>query len=838
MEFVNPLVVGDPCRTACQTQPGPFVPTAQDLDIPESHGTAPARAQKLHHGLLGGESRREALRGPGSVPHALQLVVREDPSPEGLSVPLETRPKTFQTHQVRSDTLDLTHLHSYTGTMSMESVVLDGLNPQQREAVDHFEGPLCVLAGAGSGKTRVITRRIARLIERGVPEETILAVTFTNKAAREMRERVRRLVGACRSTVCTFHAFGARLLREEGHRLGRPRDFSLLDRADGKSAVKICLERLQLDASAHPPGAVVESIGAFKSSLLAPEDAEEAAISRREEERARIFAEYERLLRDWGAFDFDDLLSKTVRLLEDDPILARAVGDCYRFVLVDEYQDVNLAQYRLTRIIAHTHSNLCVTGDPDQCIYAWRGADIRYILDFPKEYPGAKVVVLDQNYRSRNTILRAASSVIRHNALHGDKHLWSERGEGPPIRIQLVQDEIEEARAVIDRIAELRAGGARRGDIAIFYRLNSLSLPVERALIQNGIPYQVWRGIEFFGRKEVKDALAWLRYIQNPRDFVSLKRIINVPARGIGPKALEAITTLAAERRMSPGMLFLEEKAFAGFKAKRRREAVEAFGCIVRELVAAKDELSPSRFIRRVLETSGYFEQAAKDAGLSGVDPRGNLEQLIHFAAEFEARHDDATMASFLEEVSLLTDADAAADGEDRVALLTVHVSKGLEFPHVIVLGLEQDLFPHRRPDQPADEEEERRLFYVALTRAKEDLLLITARERTRFGRTNFNRPSVFLMEVPEELAEVSDLTGGATQNFDEVQVEYEPDADPALAGLRTGARVRHKQFGYGTVKKLSGNSRRPRVVVDFDEAGQRRLSLANTRLDVVEDGY
>ncbi len=722
--------------------------------------------------------------------------------------------------------------------MSTESLVLDGLNPRQREAVDHFEGPLCVLAGAGSGKTRVITRRIARLIERGIPEETILAVTFTNKAAREMRERVRSLVGACRSTVCTFHAFGARLLREEGHRLDRPRDFSLLDRTDGKSAVKICLERLQLDASAHPPGSVVEDIGAFKSSLLGPEDAEEHAVSRRDEERARIYREYEGLLREWGAFDFDDLLHKSVVLLESDPTLGRAIGDCYRFVLVDEYQDVNLAQYRLTRIIGGVHSNLCVTGDPDQCIYAWRGADIRYILGFPKEYPDARVVVLDQNYRSRNTILRAASAVIRHNALHGDKHLWSERGDGPPIRIQLVQDEVEEARAVVDRIAELRAAGARRQDIAIFYRLNSLSLTVERALIQNGVPYQVWRGVEFFGRKEVKDALAWLRYLQNPRDFVSLKRIINVPSRGIGPKSLEAVTALAAERRTSVGTLFLDANAFDCIKAKRRREAVEAFGRIVRELAEVKDELAPSRFIRRVLDTSGYFEWAAKDAGLSGADPRGNLEQLIQFAAEFEARHDDATLAAFLEEVSLLTDADAAGAGEDRVALLTVHVSKGLEFPHVIVLGLEQDLFPHRRPDQPADEEEERRLFYVALTRAKEDIQLITTRERTRFGRTNFNRPSVFLMEIPEELTELVDTTGGVSQAFEEVQVEYEPDADPALTALRKGARVRHEQFGYGTVRKLTGGARRARVVVDFDEAGRRRLSLAHTHLDVVEDGY
>ncbi len=838
MEFLNPLIGGNPRGAARQTQDGTLVAPSHDLYVPEGHVCAPARSEKFHDRLLGGKPRRQALRRPGSLPHPIQFVVRENSSTKSFSIPLQARPKAFQTHQVGSHTLDLTHLHSYTGTMSTESLVLDGLNPQQREAVDHFKGPLCVLAGAGSGKTRVITRRIARLIERGVPEETILAVTFTNKAAREMRERVRRLVGACRSTVCTFHAFGARLLREEGHRLDRPRDFSLLDRADGKSAVKICLERLQLDASAHPPGAVVEDIGGFKSSLLTPDDAEEASVSRREEERARIFAEYERLLREWGAFDFDDLLSKSVQLLESEPALARAVGECYQFVLVDEYQDVNLAQYRLTRLIGRTHSNLCVTGDPDQCIYAWRGADIRYILDFPNEYPTAKVVVLDQNYRSRNTILRAASSVIRHNALHGDKHLWSERGEGPRIRIQLVQDEIEEARAVIDRIAELRAQGARRQDIAVFYRLNSLSLPVERALIQNGIPYQVWRGVEFFGRKEVKDALAWLRYLQNPRDFVSLKRIINVPSRGIGPKALEAIATLAAERGTSAGMLFWDEKAFVGFKAKRRREALEAFGGIVRELIGAKDELSPSRFIHRVLETSGYFEQAAKDAGLSGVDPRGNLEQLINFAAEFEARHDDATLAAFLEEVSLLTDADAAGDGEDRVALLTVHVSKGLEFPHVIVLGLEQDLFPHRRPDQPADEEEERRLFYVALTRAKEDVLLVTARERTRFGRTNFNRPSIFLMEIPEELTELRDTTGGAREGFEEVQVEYEPDADPALASLRAGTRVRHEHFGYGTVKKLSGSSRRARIVVDFDEAGQRRLSLAHTRLDVVEDGY
>ncbi|MCA9321150.1 MAG: UvrD-helicase domain-containing protein [Planctomycetes bacterium] len=727
--------------------------------------------------------------------------------------------------------------------MGRDSRIFDGLNEAQAEAVDILDGHLLVMAGAGSGKTRVITRRIARLIERGVPEETILAVTFTNKAAREMRDRVRQLVGDCRSTVCTFHAFGARFLRAIADRLGRPETFSLLDRKDSEAAVKKVLEKLKLDLNAHPPRATVEAIGGFKSNLQSTADALEAAISRHEEQQAQIYRAYEELLKEIGAFDFDDLLEKPVRLLESDPDLRADLNHCYGRVLVDEFQDVNLVQYRFSRLFGDRglggHGHLCVTGDPDQCIYTWRGADISYILGFQEEYPEARVVRLEQNYRSVNRILEAASAVIRFNPRHGDKRLWSERGEGDLIQIRRVSDEIEEARGVVRRIEELRARGARRSDIAVFYRLNSLSLPVERALIQANVPYQVWRGLEFFKRKEVKDALAWLKYLANPNDQIALLRIINTPTRGIGDKAIAALETQAKVRGTNPGRLLLDPKAMESLEPRRTRDALTQFSNLARAFSREAEGTNVARLLETILEESGYNELAAKQADRTGQDPRGNLDQLVSFARDHEKRMPEAGLVGFLEEISLLTDSDADDElASDKVALMTVHTAKGLEFPHVILIGADGDIFPHRRPQGDMDEEEERRLFYVALTRAQEDICLLTATQRTRFGRFSLSRPSIFLTEIPEDLTQVIDDTGGRPEDItSSTELRYDLEEDTALVGLAKGARVRHPEFGHGTVIRLGGRGDGARAEVQFDEAGRKRLLLAYARLEVIEGG-
>ena len=716
--------------------------------------------------------------------------------------------------------------------MNPESPILAGLNPAQREAVDTIQGPLLVIAGAGSGKTRVITRRIARMMERGVAGETILAVTFTNKAAREMSHRVQGLVGSRGPTVSTFHAFGARFLREEGHRLGRPATFSLFDRGDSETAMKRVLERCNIDPAALPPGLAVEEVSRLKSRLESPERAMEAAISRRDEQLARAYAEYETFLRESSAFDFDDLIAKSVDLIEGDAELRAALADCFRYLLVDEYQDVNLAQWRLVRALGEGHGNVCVTGDPDQCIYAWRGADLSYILDFTQHFPGARVVRLEQNYRSRNVILKAASAVIRFNSRHGDKSLWSDRGEGEKIVVRRVIDDLEEARSAIARIRELLARGARRSEIAIFYRLNSLSLAVERALIYEGIPYQVWRGLEFFARKEVKDAVAWLRFLSNPDDRVSFARIANVPARGMGDKTLEILDAQAAAEGLSPGAYLLAGGGGAG--GARARAAIEAFGSLLRSLHQEKDE-PVDLLLRAVLERSGYMDLAARTADRTGQDPRGNLEQLIAYARDFRSLRPDEGLRGFLEEISLLSDADGASrEDDEKVALMTVHTAKGLEFPHVIVVGMERDLFPHRMMDRQ-DEEEERRLFYVALTRARESILLLTTTRRARFGRIDLASPSIFLTEIPEELTQVEDEVGRAS-TFAGPTRSYEPEADPEIERIRRGARVRHPQFGLGTVQRIVGRGGAARVDVDFDGHGPKKLSMAFARLEPVED--
>ncbi|MCB9831323.1 MAG: UvrD-helicase domain-containing protein [Planctomycetes bacterium] len=717
--------------------------------------------------------------------------------------------------------------------MFPDSMVLEGLNGAQREAVDCLTGPLLVIAGAGSGKTRVITRRIARMIECGLAADTILAVTFTNKAAREMLERVHAMIGRVGVTVCTFHAFGARFLRDYGDRLGRSASFSLYDRADSESAIKACLDELGLDRESNPPRDLIEIIAGYKTRLLGPAAARDEAVSDRERDAARVFELYERKLAEADAFDFDDLIAAPVTLLEGDAELRDSARGRWRHLLVDEYQDVNEAQYRLVMQLAGPEANVCVTGDPDQCIYAWRGADISYILGFQQDFPQARVVRLEQNYRSVNTILDAASAVIRFNRGRDDKRLWSERPRGEPILIRRVLDEVEEARAVVTEIARLVAGGARKRDIAVLYRLNSLTLPLERAFIAAGLPYQVLRGLEFFKRKEVKDLVAWLRFLLNPRDRVSLGRIINTPPRGLGDKTVAQLDELAARSGLATGEFLLDQRHWRGALPARAARALETFVTLVRELMEARDQ-RPSALVTRVVEKSGFLEALEKSPrSAAGSDPVGNLQQLISQARDFEMLRPEAGIGGFLEEVALFSDQDALQTDRDRVALMTLHAAKGLEFKHAFIIGMDAEVFPHPGLRRDGDEEEERRLFYVGLTRAMDSLALFTTEQRNRFGRTETSRPSIFLTEIPAELTRVvDDVSGGPADDLDR-RVEYE--AEEGIQ-VRKGARVQHASFGPGVVVEVSGRGEKARVTVDFERAGKKKLMLRYAGLSPLDD--
>ncbi|MFT7618622.1 MAG: DNA helicase-2/ATP-dependent DNA helicase PcrA [Planctomycetota bacterium] len=718
----------------------------------------------------------------------------------------------------------------YNPVMPPNSVVLHGLNPEQADAVDTLDGPLLVIAGAGTGKTRVITRRIARLIESGIPAQKILAVTFTNKAAREMGNRVAAMIGRSGPLIATFHGFGARFLREQSAAFGRSDEFTLYDRADSESAVKIALDQLGLDRTAYPPKEILESISRAKSTLTSCQAFREEAMSSFDRDVASIYDVYDELLQKSDAFDFDDLISLPVFLLEKDKELREAYNQRYSHILIDEYQDVNELQYRLGVVLSGSTKNLCVTGDPDQCIYTWRGADITYILRFKEYFPEAKIVRLEQNYRSVNTILEAASAVIKFNTKREDKHLWSEKGQGEPIQLQRVADDIEEAQSVAYRIEELVDRGVSRKDIAVFYRLNSLSLPIERALISQNIPYNVFRGLEFFKRREVKDLVAWLRYLANPKDTVSLKRIINTPPRGIGNKTFSVVEELARQQFLTPGEILERKELLSSALTKRAVTALAKFSKIDASLRSRADGRIAD-VLQAALSESGLGDHLKKQAANTGQDPWGNLQQLIGYASDYQKVRQDGTITTFLEEVALFTDSDTPTEEIEKISLMTIHCAKGLEYPHCIIVGMDDGIFPHRGHRGPADVEEERRLFYVGLTRAMESMLLLTCFQRSRFGRSEFAKPSIFLTEIPEELTVAVDDTSGTTDSF-EPEIEYEMDESFQIS---VGARVSHNKFGSGTVTRVSGRNANAKVEVHFDSGDQRKLVLKYAGLTALE---
>src|SRR5579864_4986093 len=650
---------------------------------------------------------------------------------------------------------------------------LEKLNPEQREAVLHTSGPLLILAGAGSGKTRVITSRIAYLIGDGHAEpHEVLAVTFTNKAAGEMRERVEALLGSeCRSMwVSTFHALCARLLRREGPAIGLSRDFVIYDSTDQLAVVKQALKELHIDDSFIQPRAALSRISHAKNRMEGPEAlASGAAWNRRDEQIARIYAYYVKTLRDSHALDFDDLLLKTVEVFEQSEPVRTRYAEQFRFVMVDEYQDTNRPQYLLIRRLAERHRNLAVVGDPDQSIYKWRGADLRNILDFEQDFPEAAIVKLERNYRSTQIILDAASSVISQNRNRKDKRLWTDRGGGARIVYFRGADELEEA-DFITRTARSGLADDVDATVAVLYRTNAQSRTIEDALMREGIAYKIIGGVRFYERREIKDALAYMRLVINPHDDVSLRRVINVPARGIGKGVMDAVEkfevddsafpllagglepTLSANSLWTRIVRGLESRAFAS----RAAQSLTAFHDLIVSLTEMARAEPVSFAIGKILDQSGYLQDLHDERSEEAESRAENLAELVSAAREYESREAEPSLGGFVDRLSLLSDADEEQGTRDaRVWMMTLHSAKGLEFPVVILAGLEEGLFPHSRSSEDEEElEEERRLCYVGMTRARLRLVMSGAARRRIFGEYQASEPSRFIDEVPAELIE------------------------------------------------------------------------------------
>ena len=718
-----------------------------------------------------------------------------------------------------------------------EAKILDGLNPEQRAAVTATEGPLLVIAGAGSGKTRVLVHRIAYLIGVcGIPAEQILAVTFTNRAAAEMRERIQKLLGAGAegAWIATFHAACMRILRRDIGHLGMSRGFAIYDDADSISTVKEALRRRGLDPKLYEPRRLRWRIDQWKNAGVLPDQAAQRAGDPEAEEAAQLYATYQRLLRDSEALDFGDLLLQTTELFARFPEVQNHYRKRWRYILIDEYQDTNAVQYRLVHQLAKEHENLCVVGDPNQSIYAWRGANIRNILDFERDYPDAGVVTLDRNYRSRRPILEAATAVVAHNQTGRDTAMRAERGGGDRVRCFEARDERKEAQFAIRELLAARAAGRSIRDFAVLYRTNAQSRPFEEELLQRDVPYTVVGGVRFYARAEVKDALAYLRLLASPGDRAATLRVINRPPRGIGPTTVQRGEAIATAEGISllAGLRALAARGQAGRAAAPIRSVLDCLDTL-RE---GATTLPLDELLGLVLQRSGYLAHLEGEVGAEAEARLENLRELIAAAQDFcaadvaPADKERPALERFLDQVALVQDVDGYDRDADRVSLMTAHAAKGLEFPVIFLVGLEEGIFPHAASIQDtARLEEERRLCYVGMTRAMEKLYLCWARERRRFGSRSFSVPSRFLSEIPADILEgASGWDAG----------EAAPRAEAAAGGrildysytdstewdFRPGLRVRHPIFGTGTIKSVRGRGDAQKLLIDFDRVGIKTI--------------
>jgi len=754
--------------------------------------------------------------------------------------------------------------------------LLEGLNPAQRDAAAHTDGPLLILAGAGSGKTRVITVRMAHLVKSGQAQpDQVLGVTFTNKAAEEMRHRVESLVGDdCRHMwLSTFHSLCARILRREAPHIGLTRDFVIYDSSDQLAVVKQALRAADIDEKMLTPRAALSRISQAKNKLESPAEMKSSGWNLRDAQISKVYEAYLRVLREAGALDFDDLLLKTVELVETKEHVRDAYARKFKYILVDEYQDTNRPQYILIRRLADHHRNLCVVGDPDQSIYKWRGADLRNILDFEQDFPEAAVVKLEQNYRSTQVILDAASAVISRNRNRKDKRLWTDKLGGEPIVYVRAGDEIEEADYITRAIRETQSADSKT-TVAILYRTNAQSRAIEDALMREGIAYRIIGGVRFYERKEIKDLLAYLRLVMNPHDDVSFRRVVNVPTRGIGKtvmEALEAVDLDADVHAMTP--LFavglqpitssrsMWARLLAGLEKRevpnRAVIALRGFRDLIAGLTTECANASVSIALGLVMDRSGYLKDLREDRSEEAEARIENLMELVSAAREYETRESEPTLGGFVDRLSLLSEADEAQGKKDaNVWMMTMHAAKGLEFPVVIVAGLEEGLFPHSRSTEDEDElEEERRLCYVGLTRARERLILTSAARRRVFGDYQSTEPSRFLDEIPAELmrriepvvAPSWNSTRYETRNpyanrrqgplkHKEVEAtpfaSYENEDQSSSSGLKVGKRVRHKQFGVGMVIAVEDEGDDMRVTVKFNTVGTKKLLARYANLE------
>ena len=713
--------------------------------------------------------------------------------------------------------------------------LLAGLNAPQRAAVTAGDGPLLIFAGAGSGKTRVLTHRIAWLIQQGRAEPgEILAVTFTNKAAREMRGRVEQLLNLAAGGIWmgTFHAIAVRMLRRDGSADGVDRHFVIYDEADRLTVVKQVMRELRLDEKRYPPGGMVALISRAKDEVLTAEEQLKAAGTHNEELAARVRQRYDAVLEQNTALDFDDLLMRTVWLFNRHPDVLEKYQRRFKYIMVDEYQDTNRAQYLMVRHLASKHRNLCVVGDDDQSIYMFRGADVRNILSFEQDYPDATIVKLEQNYRSTQVILDAAYHVIKANPNRADKRLWTDRPGGPKIVIAQTYDEEEEAQAVAREALRLVAEGDHRlGDIAVLYRTNAQSRALEEVLLRRGVPYRLIGGLRFYERREVKDVLAYLRLIANPQDTLSFSRVINVPRRKLGEKSLAQLGYWADEHALSPwdSLRRLEEMTELTASA---RAALADFRDLILEVRAASQERQLVEVIDLLLLRSAY-ERYLKESSADGDERWANILELRGLASEYDGLPPGEGLQAFLEDVALMSDVDSLDDRVQGMTLITLHMVKGLEFPVVFMLGMEEGLFPHSRSlDSPGALEEERRLAYVGMTRAKDRLYLFHAFRRHLWGNANLNVPSRFLKDIPAALV---DRPAGIPSGVEDPTMAPARIADAtrpaAPVELRQryhpGDNIEHRAWGHGRVLKSTMTRTDEELIVKFDRVGVKILAVS-----------
>lgn len=714
--------------------------------------------------------------------------------------------------------------------------LLTGLNKEQQQAVQHTEGPLLILAGAGSGKTKVLTVRIAHLLAQGVNPYEILAITFTNKAAKEMKSRVEGLVGdvANRIWLSTFHSFCAKFLRFElDNFLGYNSNFTIYDTSDSQAVIKAALKALNLDDKYYPVGAMIAAISDAKNKLLFASDFRKQARDFYQQKVADVYEYYERELRKNNALDFDDLLLVAVKLLQSNEAVLDKYSKRFRYVIIDEYQDTNHAQYLLAKLLASHWKNIAVVGDADQSIYAWRGADIQNILDFEKDYPNCTSIKLEQNYRSTKIILDAANAVIENNEGRPKKNLWTDKTEGAKIQHFTAQSEHEEAAFIGDTIAKKHdIHGVPYGDMAILYRTNAQSRVLEEALIKRALPYIMVGGTKFYDRKEIKDVLAYLRVLYNPFDDLSLLRIINVPKRSIGATTVAKLQDYARANGTSLFMTLTQLHLVDSIKGKTK-EKLEEFGILIFTLVAEMEDRTVLDILESILDRTGYLAQLEESTDPQDQARAENIGELLSVAKDFQDTNPSGTVEDFLEQVALVNDVDSFEQEESKVTLMTLHAAKGLEFPIVFLGGLEEGLFPHSRTlMNPEEIEEERRLAYVGITRAEKELYISNATTRTVFGRTSSYLPSRFIDEIPEELVDglrakrkvPDDIKRHVPQHM---SVTSRPVTKPivrneVIADWKIGDTAIHSKWGNGKVINVAGEGAGMKLTIEFPTQGVR----------------